>query len=186
MEKKLFSGVKNLMLIDVPSYANRIFYSLGFLSMVSFVMLLLSGMVLVFFGPDWWLTTSAGLFFRSIHLWSAQAFIFFILLHALIVFLTGGYKPPRRLTWILGGLMLFLAMFEAEFGYGLRGDYSAQWRSLQAADFYNGAGLGLLINNLNYAQIYGIHIVFIPLIIFALLGAVVFRIKNGKHILPPR
>lgn len=145
--------------------------------MVSLVLVIISGMALVFSGPNWWLTTSTGLFTRSIHLWATQAFIFFILLHALIVFFTGAYKPPRRLTWVIGSLMLFLAMFEAEFGYGLRGDYSAQWRSLQAADFYNGTGLGTFINNLNYAQIYGIHIIFIPLIILGLLFVHYFLIK---------
>ena len=169
--------LKDHLLVVVPVYANRIFYSIGFLSMVSLVWLILTGMVLVFWGPNWWLTTAWGLFTRSLHLWAAQAFIFFIFLHALIVFLTGAYKPPRRLTWVLGALMLFLAMFEAEFGYGLRGDFSSQWRSLQAADFYNGTGLGMIINNLNYAQIYGIHIVIIPLIIIVLLTAHYFLIR---------
>ncbi len=167
--KNLYSALKNLMIQRVPAYANRVFYSLGFLSMTSFLLVVLSGMVLVLFGPDWWLTTRFGLFTRSIHLWATQAFIVFILLHLLIVFLTSGYKKPRRLTWVFGALMLFLAMFEAEFGYGLRGDFSSQWRTLQASDFYNGSGLGHLINNLNYAQIYGIHIIFIPIILLALL-----------------
>ncbi len=161
--------VFDLMIRNVPSFANKIYYSLGFLSMTSLMMLVISGIVLVFNGPNWWLTTPIGLYVRSVHLWAAQAFIFFILLHLLIVFLTSGYKKPRRLTWVLGALMLFFAIAEAEFGYGLRGDFSSQWRVLQAADLYNGSGLGLFINNLNYAQIYGIHIVAIPLVIIVLL-----------------
>ncbi len=163
---KLF---KTVMISEVPSYANKIFYSLGFLSMTSLFMLIVSGLILVFFGPNWWLTTSAGTFVRSIHLWSAQAFVFFMILHVLIVFLTSGYKPPRTFTWIFGSLMFFLALFEAEFGYVLRNDFSSEWRSLQGADLYNGSGLGIIINNLNYAQIYGIHVIVIPFIILALL-----------------
>ncbi len=58
---------------------------------------------------------------------------------------------------------------EAELGYGLRGDFSSQWRVLQAADLYNGSGLGRLVNNLNYAQVYGIHIALIPLAVLGLL-----------------
>lgn len=165
------------MLQEVPAYANKIFYSMGFLSMTSLLLLILSGIVLVFFGPNWWLTTQAGLIFRSIHLWSAQAFIFFIILHLIVVFLTSGFKGKRRLTWVLGGLMLFLALFEAEFGYGLRGDFSSQWRVLQASDLYNGSGLGHFINNLNYAQTYGIHIVLVPLILLGLLFLHYFLVR---------
>ena len=157
------------MLQKVPAYANKIYYSLGFLSMTSFFILLLSGLVLVLFGPAWWLTSPSGIYFRSVHLWATQAFILFIFLHLLIIFLTSGYKPPRRLTWVIGAFMLFFVLMEAEFGYGLRGDFSSQWRVLQASDLYNGSGLGRLVNNLNYGQIYGIHIIFIPLGILVLL-----------------
>ncbi len=161
--------LSDVMIQDVPAYANKIYYSLGFLSMTSLLVLIVSGVVLVFEGPSWWLMTATGLYFRSIHLWAAQAFIFFILLHLLIVFLTSGYRKPRRLTWVIGALMLFAAFVEAEFGYGLRGDFSSQWRVLQASDLYNGSGIGKIVNNLNYAQIYGIHIIIIPLVILALL-----------------
>ena len=159
----------SLMLETVPSYANKIYYSMGFLSMTAFLVLLVSGVVLVVNGPNWWLTNSFGVYVRSVHLWASEAFVFFILLHLLVVFFTSGFKPPRRLTWILGALMFFLVVVEAEFGYGLRGDFSSQWRSLQAADLYNGSGLGLFINNLNFSQIYGIHIIIIPAIIVVLL-----------------
>jgi len=59
-----------------------------------------------------------------------------------IVFLTSGFKKPRRLTWVIGALMFVFVIAEAEFGYVLRGDFSGQWRGLQGADFYNGTGIG--------------------------------------------
>jgi hypothetical protein len=65
--------------------------------------------------------------------------------------------------------MLLFVLAESEFGFVLRGDFSSQWRSLQGADFYNGSGLGHWLNTLNYKQIYGIHIVVIPLLIIGLL-----------------
>jgi len=174
MEKKnnepgVIQVVKIIWLENIPSYANKFFYSLGFLSMICFFLLVITGVVMVFFGPNWWFTTSLGTITRSIHLWAVQAFVVFVMLHVLIVFFSGGYRPPRRFVWVLGSLMFFLALMEAEFGYVLRDDFSSQWRSLQGADLYNGSGLGVIINNLNYAQIYGIHIVVIPLIIIGLL-----------------
>ncbi len=158
---------EKFFLIDVPSYGNSIFYSLGFLALVSLTILVLSGIVMVFFGSAWWLTTGWGIFFRSVHLWAAQAFIFIILLHVLVVFLTSGFKASRKLTWALGGLAFFLVLLETEFGYDLRGDFSSQYRALQGADFYNGAHLGWFVNTLNQAQVYGLHIIDIPLIVLA-------------------
>jgi len=166
-----FDILKMLTIEKVPAYANKFFYSLGFLSMTCFIMTIITGSIMVFYGPDWWFTTQIGLFFRSVHLWAVQAFVVFIMLHLLIVFLTSGFKGERKLTWVFGALMFFFVLFEAEFGYILRNDFSAQWRSLQGADLYNGSGLGTLINNLNYAQIYGVHIILIPLIILGLLFA---------------
>jgi hypothetical protein len=165
----LSKALKPLMISEVPSYANKFFYSLGFLSMISFVILIITGVVMSFFGTDWWLTDTIGKYFRSVHMWATQAFVVFIILHLMVVFVTSAFKKPRRLTWVLGATMLAFVMLEAEFGYVLRGDFSSQWRSLQGADFYNGSGLGYWINALNYKQIYGIHIMIIPFMIIALL-----------------
>ncbi len=166
----LGKALKDTMITDVPSYGNKLFYSLGFLSMISFVMLIVTGIIMTVYGPNWWLTSNVGGYTRSVHLWATQAFVLFILLHLLVVFFTSGFKKPRRLTWILGVLMMFIVLAETEFGYVLRGDFSSQWRSLQGADFYNGSGLGGFLNPLNYSQVYGVHIVVIPLAIVGLLG----------------
>ncbi|MDE2019276.1 MAG: cytochrome b N-terminal domain-containing protein [Patescibacteria group bacterium] len=167
-----------IFILKVPSYGNSIFYSLGFLALTCLAVLTASGLVMVFFGSAWWLANPWGIFLRSIHLWAAQAFILIILLHALVVFLTSGFKPPRRLTWVLGAVVAVLAVTEAEFGYGLRGDFSSQYRSLQAADFWNGSYLGKWVNVLNNAQMFGVHVVIIPFVIFALLGLHYLRVKT--------
>lgn len=165
----LLSALRQTMIQDVPAYANKFIYSLGFLSMTCFLVLIVTGTIMAILGPDWWLTDPTGKYLRSIHLWATQAFVLFIILHLIIVFFGSGFKKPRRLTWVIGALMFMFVMVEAEFGYVLRGDFSSQWRSLQGADFYNGNGLGAWVNNLNYRQVYGIHIVVIPLAIIGLL-----------------
>jgi len=136
----LLEGANQLMIEKVPSYGNKFLYSLGFLTMIAFVMLLVSGVLMTLFGPNWWLTTRMGGYTRSVHLWSTQAMVLFVILHLLIVFFTSGFRKPRRLTWVLGVLMMFVVLAETEFGYILRGDFSSQWRGLQGADFYNGTG----------------------------------------------
>lgn len=181
--KSVFAILSGLMLETVPSYANKIYYSLGFLSMISFVMLVISGVVLVFGGPVWWLTSPVGVFFRSIHLWSVQAFIFFIILHLFIVFSTGAYRPPRQLTWIIGLLMFVLAITTAEFGYILRGDLSSQIKAMHGSEFYGQIGIWL-VNNLNYTQVYGLHVAILPLLIIGLLGLHYLLVK-ARGIAPP-
>ncbi len=166
----LGKALKGAMIRNVPSYGNKFFYSLGFLSMVSFIILIVTGLAMTFFGPGWWLTNSLGAYIRSVHMWSTQAFVIFMIMHLLVVLLTSGFKKPRRLTWVIGVCMLFIALAETELGYALRGDFSSQWRSLQGADFYNGSGLGNFLNPLNYSQIFGIHIVIVPLAILGLLA----------------
>lgn len=165
----ILKGIEGIMIKDVPKYGNKFFYSLGFLSMIAFMTLIVTGTIMTIFGPTWWLTNALGVYVRSTHLWATQAFVIFILLHLLVVFFTSGFKKPRRLTWMIGVLMLFVVIAETEFGYVLRGDYSSQWRSLQGADFYNGAGIGNLINPLNSSQIFGIHVVVVPLVLIGLL-----------------
>lgn len=165
------------MIQEVPAYANKLYYSLGFLSMTCFLILIATGVVMVAYGPDWWLTTPTGHYFRSIHLWATQAFVLFMILHLIIVFFTSGFKKPRQLTWVIGAIMFVFVLLEAEFGYVLRGDFSSQWRSLQGADLYNGTGLGAWLNNLNYRQIYGLHVAAVPLIILGLLFLHYLRIR---------
>ena len=165
----LLNALRQTMIAEVPAYANKFIYSLGFLSMTCFVVLIITGIAMVAFGPNWWLTSEVGRYFRSVHLWATQAFVLFMILHLLIVFFSSGFKKPRRLTWVIGALMFVFVLLESEFGYILRGDFSSQWRGLQAADLYNGSGIGAWVNNINYQQIYGIHIVAIPAIILGLL-----------------
>lgn len=182
----VINALSKLTIQEVPTFANKFFYSLGFLSMISFVLLLITGLVMALYGPNWWLISGAGKFTRSIHLWATQAFVLFIILHLIVVFFTSGFKKPRRFTWVLGVFMFFFALAETEFGYILRGDFSSQWRTLQGADFYNGSGLGHFIDTLNYKQVYGIHLAVIPFIILGLLLihytlVRVMGIANPKH-----
>jgi ubiquinol-cytochrome c reductase cytochrome b subunit len=169
--------MQHLMIRDVPSYANKFFYSLGFLSAISFFLLVITGIIMAAAGPHWWIASSVGQYIRSFHLWATQAFVVFILLHLTIVFLTSGFRGSRKLTWVLGVFMFLFALAEAEFGYVLRGDFSSQYRSLQGADLYNGSGLGWVLNNLNTGQVMGIHVAVMPLILVALILGHYFLVR---------
>lgn len=157
-----------IYLHEVPSYGNKLFFALGFLALTSLVMLIGSGIVLAFMGQGWWLFSPWGIFIRSVHLWSVQAFIAVLVLHFLVAFTTSGFKAPRRAVWALGAAIFCLALIQTEFGYGLRGDFSSQFRAVSGADFWNGAYLGYWLNPLNYTQTFMLHVAIIPLAILGL------------------
>src|SRR5205807_1972662 len=64
----------------------------------------------------------AGLLIRQTHHWAADVFLVSIVLHLMRVFFTGAYRKPRELTWIIGLLMLGLALPEGFLGYSLGDD----------------------------------------------------------------
>ncbi len=64
----------------------------------------------------------AGLLFRQVHHWAADVFIAAIVLHLLRVFFTGAYRKPRDLNYLIGVVMLILALLEGFAGYSLGDD----------------------------------------------------------------
>ena len=156
---------------EVPSYGNKIFYGLGFLALTSLALLILTGSTTAFMGKSWWLFSPLGVFTRSVHLWTAQALIFILTLHCLVGFVTSGFRPPRRMVWVFGSMIFCLALIQTEFGYGLRGDFSSQWRAVSGADFWNGAYLGWWLDPLSTLQTLPLHVAIIPIAILMLFIA---------------
>ncbi|TLF54096.1 cytochrome bc complex cytochrome b subunit, partial [Nocardia cyriacigeorgica] len=63
-----------------------------------------------------------GLFVRQVHHWAALLFAASIIVHLLRIFFTGAFRKPREANWVIGSLLLILAMFEGFFGYSLPDD----------------------------------------------------------------
>jgi len=64
----------------------------------------------------------AGLLMRQTHHWAADIFVAAIVAHVLRIFFTGAYRRPRELTYVVGLLMLFLALLEGYLGYSMVDD----------------------------------------------------------------
>jgi ubiquinol-cytochrome c reductase cytochrome b subunit len=67
-------------------------------------------------------SVKAGLLMRQTHHWAADVFVAAIVVHVLRVFFTGAYRRPRELTYLVGLLMLFLALLEGYLGYSMVDD----------------------------------------------------------------
>ncbi|VFA96944.1 cytochrome bc1 complex cytochrome b subunit [Nocardia cyriacigeorgica] len=63
-----------------------------------------------------------GLFVRQVHHWTALLFVASMIVHMGRIFFTGAFRRPREITWVIGCLLLILALFEGFFGYSLPDD----------------------------------------------------------------
>ena len=64
----------------------------------------------------------AGLLMRQTHHWAANVFVAAIVLHVVRIVLTGAFRKPRELNYLVGVTMLGLAIFEGFLGYSMIDD----------------------------------------------------------------
>ena len=64
----------------------------------------------------------AGLLMRQVHHWAALVFVAAIVVHLCRIFFTGAFRRPREVNWLVGMLLLFLALAEGFTGYSLPDD----------------------------------------------------------------
>jgi len=121
---------------------------------------------------------------RGMHRWGASVFVILLFLHMGRVFLFGAYKYPRELNWLIGVLILVLAMAEGFTGYLLPWDETAYWATVVGininatapiagpfiADFLRG---GTEIGNDTLARFYSLHMLVIP---GALIGLITLHL----------
>nr|WP_084213189.1 cytochrome b N-terminal domain-containing protein [Micromonospora purpureochromogenes] len=147
-------GIKALS-YPVPEHANNLTWSLGGLTVMSFVIMLVTGVYLAqFYSPmpeganqsvrDLVTRIWLGRFARGLHYWAAQTMFVLALLHLLRVYFHASFKKPREGNWILG-VALFLFTFLAIFtGTVIKWDqegYEALTHNLDVARLLGGAGL---------------------------------------------
>ncbi len=137
-----------------------------------------------------------GLLIRQIHHWSADLFMASIIVHMLRNFFTGAFRKPRELTWLIGVVIFMLGLLEGLFGYSLPDDQlsGAGIRILEgvilgipivgtyAAFFlFGGQYPGTSI----VPRMYIIHVLLIPGILLALIGAHVIFVFWQSHTAMP-
>jgi ubiquinol-cytochrome c reductase cytochrome b subunit len=196
-------------------------FLLGEIALYSFIVLLLTGVYLtLFFDPsmaevtyhgvyqplngiqmsrayetalDISFEVRGGLFVRQVHHWAALLFAASIMVHLARVFFTGAFRRPREANWVIGSLLLILAMFEGYFGYSLPDDLLSG-TGLRAAFSSITLGMPLIGSWLHWAlfggdfpgeiiipRLYALHILLIPGIILALIGVHLAMVWFQKH-----
>lgn len=127
--------------VDPARHVSAFMYCFGGLTAFSISLTVLSGIFLLIYyvpSPDHAYDSvqyimndvTFGKVVRGIHHWSASATIILLTLHMLRVFLTGSYKPPRELNWIIGVGLLMTVLGLGFTGYLLPWDQKAYWATV--------------------------------------------------------
>jgi hypothetical protein len=169
-----------------PAYVASWVYVFGVASLAALGMVIASGCALALGGPDWWHTNPVGHFFNSIHLWSVELFMAFIVIHLWGKFWMAAWRGRRAMTWITGVVAFLASIVECFTGYLSQQNFDSQWIATNGKDAFNAAGIGAFFNLMNFGQMLMWHIVLIPIVLVALVGAHVLlvRVRGVSHPLP--
>ncbi|MGY1913893.1 cytochrome bc1 complex cytochrome b subunit [Blastococcus sp. SYSU DS0973] len=195
-------------------------FLLGEIALYSFVILLLSGTYLTFFFDatltevvyegsydplrgtemsaayastlDLSFDVRGGLFMRQLHHWAALLFVASIVVHLLRIFFTGAFRRPRESNWLIGVVMLVLALLMGVTGYTLPDDLlsgtglriiSAILLSIPVIGtwlhfaIFNGDFVGTEI----IGRFYIAHVLIFPAILLALIAVHLLVLVKQKH-----
>src|SRR6266571_4031499 len=145
-----------------PVYVSSWIYVFGVLTIAAFLVVLVSGGVLALEGPAWWHTSKVGLFFNSLHLWSVELFMAFMVIHLWGKFFMAAWRGRRAMTWITGAVAFVASIGTAFTGYLSQQNFASQWIAGQAKDGLNSVGVGAYFNVLNFGQMLMWHILLLP------------------------
>ncbi|MDN5893579.1 MAG: cytochrome bc complex cytochrome b subunit [Nocardioides sp.] len=133
-----------------------------------------------------------GLLMRQMHHWAAMLFIAAMLVHMARVFLTGAFRKPREVNWLIGGLLILLGIVEGFAGYSLPDDLlsgtglriaQGMMQATPVVGTYMSFFLfgGEFPGEIIIPRLYMIHILLVPALILALIGAHMLLLVYHKH-----
>ena len=169
-----------------PAYVASWVYVFGVASLAALGVVIVSGFAIALGGTDWWHTNPVGHFFNSLHLWSVELFMALLVIHLWGKFWMAAWRGRRALTWITGVVAFLASVVECFTGYLSQQNFDSQWIATNGKDAFNAAGIGAFFNLMNFGQMLLWHVVLIPILLIALVGAHVLlvRMRGVSHPLP--
>ena len=167
-----------------PYYVGSWVYVFGVVTIVALAWVVISGVILVFFGPQWWHVSPQGRFVNSLHFWSVQLFFIFMVLHMWGQFWGAGWRDGRAGTWMIGVVIFLVSIVTAFTGYLAQQNFDAQWIAVNAKDAVNSTGIGAFFNPLNFGQMYGLHVMLLPIGVTLLVVLHVVQVRMRGVVRP--
>jgi quinol-cytochrome oxidoreductase complex cytochrome b subunit len=171
-----------------PAYVASWIYVFGVATLATLGLAIATGFALALGGPDWYHDNSVGHFFNSMHLWSVELFMAFMVIHLWGKFWMAAWRGRRAMTWITGVIAFMASVVECFTGYLSQSNFDSQWIATNGKDAFNAVGVGAFFNVMNFGQMLMWHIVLIPIILVAIVGAHVLmvRVRGVAHPLPAK
>jgi quinol-cytochrome oxidoreductase complex cytochrome b subunit len=206
-ERTSLSGaLRWTMFRKVPKGTNW-FYTLGSASLFAFLSQATTGVFLaMYYDPS---ATRAyesarhitnevflGEFVRGMHKWGSTVMVILVCLHMGRTFFWGAYKYPRELNWIIGAVLLILTFVMSFTGYLLPFDQRSYWATIVGVNI-NGTGPlvgpflsdflrgGAEVGATTLSRFYAIHMLLLPGLIAAMIGAHLYLVAKLGTTAPP-
>jgi menaquinol-cytochrome c reductase cytochrome b subunit len=198
--------LRGFLFRKVPKGTNW-FYTLGSATMFAFVSQAVTGVFLAMYyepDPTRAYTSAAhitndlflGELVRGMHRWGSTVMIVLLFLHMGRTFVFGAYKYPRELNWVIGVVLLVLTLMMGLTGYLLPFDQRSFWATVVGvninasgpimgpylADFMRG---GAEFGATTLSRFYAMHMLLIPGLIAALIGAHLYLVAKLGTSAPP-
>jgi quinol-cytochrome oxidoreductase complex cytochrome b subunit len=198
--------MRAMLFRKVPKGTNW-FYTLGSATLFAFVSQAVTGVFLaMYYDPSAtgayesiaYLTNEVflGELVRGMHRWGATVMVVLVFLHMGRTFFFGAYKYPRELNWVIGVVLLILTMAMGFTGYLLPFDQRSFWATVVGVNINaSGPVIGPYLADFLRAgpefgattlpRFYSIHMLLIPGLLAALIGAHLYLVAKLGTTAPP-
>ncbi|MBK5194150.1 MAG: cytochrome bc complex cytochrome b subunit [Flavobacteriaceae bacterium] len=185
----------------VPVHAKNFGYSVGGFTVVGFLLLIVTGVIMaLFFSPSVdnarqsvlnLISSPWGMWLRSFHRWLAETVTFLIILHISRIIFTGSYAGRRKWNWMFGiGLLIITFAFFFS-GTAIKWDqegYEAYQHSLESLELVPLIGepiADFLTGGLAVIRLFATHVLILPILLFVCLVPHLALMKlNGLSPIP--
>jgi hypothetical protein len=167
-----------------PEYVASWIYVFGVATLAALLFVIASGVVLTLEGPQWYHVSPLGHFVNSVHLWSVELFMVFMVVHLWGKFWMAAWRGRRAMTWITGVVSFLASIGTAFTGYLVQTNFDSQWISSEAKDGLNSVGIGAWFNVTNLGQMLLWHVVLLPLVVGAIVVWHVLLVRR-HGVVPP-
>ena len=111
-------------------------------------------------------------------------FFVFMVLHLWGQYFMASWREGRAPTWMIGVVTFAISIVAAFTGYLSQQNFDAQYIAMNAKDAVNSTGVGGFFNVLNFGQMYGLHVMLLPIAIIALVFLHIVQVRM-KGVVPP-
>jgi len=129
-----------------------------------------------------------GRILRGIHHWGASAMVILVFTHLISCFFYGAFKPPREITWMIGGCLFLLTLGFGFTGYLLPWDQKAYWATVVGTNIPRNIPIigtfltklllgGETVSGLTLTRFYAIHTLILPALTAVCIGVHIYLVR---------